>query len=194
MNQGNVGRFTSDDGVWQDGGLIVHFPTQDQWMAIFLKFQSQAWHTDDVTGHRTVGFAPGYSVPAEFDISTLSLPQGATTRNELPFEEEPQGLVRIVGALVNAIQSPEQERVTLLNTSPHPVSLDGWALANFAKVRTALSGTIEAGGTVVVDIGREGALSNQGGAITLLNDAGVKVDGVSYTRDQARHPGWTIAF
>jgi uncharacterized protein YukJ len=194
MNQGNVGRFTKDDGVWQDGGLIVHFPTQNQWMAIFLKFQSQAWHTDDVTGHRTVGLVPGYSVPPEFDISTLNLPEGAPTRNELPFHDEPHGLVRIVGALVNAPQSPERERVTLLNTAGHSVSLEGWALANFAKVRTPLSGTIDTGGTVVVDVNREGALSNQGGTISLLNNAGMKVDGVFYTRDQARHPGWTITF
>ena len=27
MNQGNVGRFVEDDGVWQDGGLILHFPS-----------------------------------------------------------------------------------------------------------------------------------------------------------------------
>ena len=51
MNQGNVGRFQNDDGVWQDGGLLFEFPNQNQWTAVFLKFQSQAWHTDDRTGH-----------------------------------------------------------------------------------------------------------------------------------------------
>ncbi len=52
MNQSNVGQFVGDDGVWQDGGVLVHFPTQEQWVAIFLKFQSQGWHTDDKTGHK----------------------------------------------------------------------------------------------------------------------------------------------
>lgn len=28
----------------------------------------------------------------------------------------------------------------------------------------------------------------------LLDDRGLKVDGVSYSRDQARHPGWTLTF
>ena len=42
MNQGNVGNFVSDDGVWQDGGLLFHFPVQQQWTAVFLKFQSQS--------------------------------------------------------------------------------------------------------------------------------------------------------
>lgn len=51
MNQGNVGRFIEDDGVWQDGGLLFCFPDPPQWAAIFLKFQSQAIDTDGVTGH-----------------------------------------------------------------------------------------------------------------------------------------------
>ena len=58
MNQGNVGRFAGDDGVYQDGGLLVHFPDQREWTAVFLKFQSQAWHTDDETGHRIGGEPP----------------------------------------------------------------------------------------------------------------------------------------
>ena len=40
-----------DDGVWQDGGLLFHFPDTNQWVAVFLAFQSQSWHTDDPTGH-----------------------------------------------------------------------------------------------------------------------------------------------
>ena len=32
-------------------------------------------------------------------------------------------------------------------------------------------------------------LSNKEGAITLLDNRGLKVDGVAYTRSQARHPG-----
>ena len=51
MNQGNSRAVRGDDGVFQDGGLLVHFPDQHEWIAIFLKFQSQTWHTDDKTGH-----------------------------------------------------------------------------------------------------------------------------------------------
>ena len=54
MNQGNSARFRDDDGVWQDGGLLFRFPGEDRWVAIFLAFQSQAWHTDDTTGHAIV--------------------------------------------------------------------------------------------------------------------------------------------
>jgi len=51
MNQGNDPRHTHEDGVWQDGALLLHLPTNDHWMAVFLKFQSQANRTDDRTGH-----------------------------------------------------------------------------------------------------------------------------------------------
>lgn len=54
MNQGNSARFQDDDGVWQDGGLLIHFPAQSRWVGVFLAFQSQAWHTDDITGHAVV--------------------------------------------------------------------------------------------------------------------------------------------
>ena len=40
-NQGNAQQFRGDDGVWPDGGLLLRFPAQDQWVAVFLAFQSQ---------------------------------------------------------------------------------------------------------------------------------------------------------
>src|SRR4051794_20478351 len=48
-NQGNLHQFKHDDGVWQDGGLIVQ--AGSGWTAILLRFQSQCWTTDDRTGH-----------------------------------------------------------------------------------------------------------------------------------------------
>ena len=52
MNQGNSPSFLADDGVWQDGALLLQFtePTVE-WGGVFLAFQSQAWRTDDVHGH-----------------------------------------------------------------------------------------------------------------------------------------------
>ena len=62
---GNSGRFAEDDGVWQDGVLLLQFPDTGQCVAIFLAFQSQAWHTDDITGHSLPG-EPG-SIPGVGD-------------------------------------------------------------------------------------------------------------------------------
>src|SRR5262249_9394974 len=104
MNQGNIEPFLGDDGVWQDGGLLFQFPSTDQWVALFLAFQSQAWHTDDQTGHTITGFTPG----------------GGPT----PDPSEPDHVVRIVAARANPIgPPPEAETVTHINDSPAAIAL-----------------------------------------------------------------------
>jgi uncharacterized protein YukJ len=163
MNQGNVGEFVRDDGVYQDGALLLHFPAQQQWVAIFLKFQSQTWHTDDTTGHQIT-------------------------------DGEADRTVRVIAALVNAVESPETEFVTLLNTTARAIDLAGWKLADRDKHSMALSGTIPAGETLRVRLAPPVVLPNGGGIITLLDASGLKVDGVAYTRAQAAEPGRTVAF
>ncbi|NJN88250.1 MAG: YukJ family protein [Leptolyngbyaceae cyanobacterium SL_7_1] len=54
MNQGSISQFAADDGIWQDGGLLIHFPQERHWVAVFLAFQSQSFKTDDRTGLRQV--------------------------------------------------------------------------------------------------------------------------------------------
>ena len=167
MNQGNSQRFRGDDGVWQDGGLLLHYPTGQQWVAIFLAFQSQAWHTDDQTGHALPGPEPGEPQP------------------------EPDHTLRIVAALVNPPgPAPEAETVTLLNASPVPVDLAGWAIADAQKRRLVLEGgVLPAGDTIRLLLGPPLQLGNRGGLITLLDPDGLKVDGVAYTKAQADTEG-----
>jgi uncharacterized protein YukJ len=177
MNQGNDRSHRRDDGVWQDGGLLFHFPNPGQWVAIFLAFQSQAFHTDDRTGH---ALADG--VPA---LGPANKPNAA----------EPDGSVRIVAALVNPVgPAPERETVTLINTTAAAVDLTGWRLLDRLKHPLPLSGGIEAGATRVVEVVAPVQLGNSGGLITLLNKDGLKVHGVSYTKAQASHEGETIVF
>lgn len=189
MNQGNPpGRFAGDNGPWQDGGLIFRFPGQNQWVAIFLKFTTQAWHTDDRTGNalELAGSGPPSDTPVRNP--------GVIPPVHQPTVDLPDGLLRIVAALVNDMASPEQETVTLLNTSHEDVSLENWALADRMKARTPLSGRIPAGGPLQVKVRQPMTLSNKGGIISLLDSRGVKVHGVSYTREQAAMPGVTIVF
>jgi hypothetical protein len=64
---------------------------------ILLAFQSQAWHTDDRTGHTIPGLDPLGAGPD-------------------PSPAEPDRIVRIVAALVNPIgPAPEPETATLIN-------------------------------------------------------------------------------
>ena len=170
MNQGNSGAFTRDDGVWQDGGLLLHFPAQDRWVGIFLAFQSQAWQTDDSTGHAVGGGGGGGGSPSN-------------------------AAIRLVAALVNPIgPAPEAETVTILNASPAAVDVSHWFLADRIGQRSPVpGGPLDTGATRVVPVVPPMALGNSGGTITLLDASGTKVDGVAYTAAQARE-GWTVVF
>ena len=78
--------------------------------------------------------------------------------------------------------------------APHDVKLDGWALLDTQKQRLKLSGVLRAGATLQVKVQQPLALSNKGGIVTLVDEKNLKVDGVSYTKAQARNPGWTLVF
>lgn len=162
MNQGNSSDWMNDDGVWQDGGIIFHYPDENRWVAVFLAFQSQSFHTEDATGH--------------------AIPEIVEKR------------VSIVAALVNPGAGFESS-VTLLNATPEPIMLAGWKLVDRKKKKTGLTGTIDPGSTLRFPI-TQGyfKLPKTGGIITLLDDKGLKVDGVSYTEEDATREGWTIIF
>ena len=151
---------------------------------MFMKFQSQAWHTDDSTGKPLDLGEDGEEPRASHRIPP----------HQVPTRTQPDGLLRIVGALVNDTAAPERETVTLLNTSDGAVSLQGWALVDKMKNRMLLDGEIGRGATRTFIVAKPMELSNRGGIITLLDERGVKVHGVAYTREQARTPGLTIPF
>lgn len=171
MNQGNSRRFRGDDGVWQDGGILIHYPAQQRWVAVFLAFQSQSWHTDDSTGHALEG-----------------------TDGTRP--ESGAQPVRLVAALVNPRgPAPEPESVSLLNASPDPVDLTGWRIVDrLGQGSPVPSGPLAAGAFLTVPLGGGAQLGNHGGEITLLDAGGLKVHGVSYTAEQAGREGWSVVF
>lgn len=169
MNQGSAGEFQKYNGVWQDGGMFIHLPADDRWVAIFLAFQSQCWHTDDQWGNCTGGV-------------------------DLPPDDKS---VVIIAAMVNpAGDDPGAERVLLLNTLATSVHLDGWSLADKHKQRHALDGlALEPGAVTAVTLpGTTIQLSNKGGIVTLLNSDGLKVHGVQYTQADVAEQGRTIVF
>jgi uncharacterized protein YukJ len=165
FNQGNAGPFAKDNGVRQDGALLVHFPAPSRWVAIFLAFQSQSWHTDDVTG------------------DSLDAPAAAATIRIVAAMVNPTG------------PAPEAESVLLLNASPAAVDLTGWRIADRARQTCAVpGGSLAPGETRRVAIAERVALGNGGGTVTLLDAGGLKVDGVAYTAADAQQEGWTVTF
>ncbi len=182
MNQGNAQGFIGDDGVYQDGCLLIHFPDQHNWIGIFLKFQSQSWHTDDHTGHR---------IDVTTDGTTTSL---SSAYGHCPSPQNTDSAVRIIAAMVNPTASPETESVTLLNVTDTPLDLAGWKLLDRDKNAMPLTGIIQPGETEKITLQPPVVLPNKGGIITLQNADNLRVDGVSYTEAQASKPGYSLKF
>ena len=111
----------------------------------------------------------------------------------MPAEPAP---VVIVAAMVNPSGgAPERESVLLLNASPQQIDLSGWRIADRIKRACAVpGGPLAAGATRSVPLTDGVTLGNKGGAITLLDPNGLKVDGVAYTEEQAAREGWTVVF
>ena len=169
MNQGSVEPFKKYNGVWQDGGMMIHLPSDDRWVAVFLAFQSQCWHTDDEMGN-CIG--------------------------EIVIKAEEKSVVIIAATINPTGHDPGRERVLLLNTLAVPVKLDGWSLTDKNKQQHPLDGiAMEAGGVTAVTLpGTTIQLSNKGGIITLLNSEDLKVHGVQFTKKDVSEQGRTIVF
>ncbi len=176
MNQGNDPSHWEQDAVWQDGAVLIEHPRRQHWVGIFLKFQSQSWHTDEATGH---ALAP----PKSYD------PSGPHTPRDRFGAPHPDGMVRIIAATVLSGSVREARRggesITLANVCPFPVEIEGWALANHERREWKLKGELAVGEVREIPLGRSVPLGVDGGIITLLNKQGLKVDGASYTAERA---------
>jgi uncharacterized protein YukJ len=178
MNQGNPleGGHAGDNGVWQDGGILLWFPGADRWVAIFLAFQSQSWHTDDRTGNPIAGKTG--AEPARFDDAG----------QRLPVEEQTRPAVAIVASRVK--QSDDRRpAVMLLNVSDDAVDLTGWSLAASDTVNQPLVGSIAAAGTLAADV-PVSFFEERGGTVTLLDPSGLKVSGMTYPSLAHALSGW----
>ncbi|MEV4115188.1 lamin tail domain-containing protein [Nonomuraea sp. NPDC049695] len=85
------------------------------------------------------------------------------------------------------------ETVTLLNLTPGPIDLTGWALSDAAGGRKALTGTVEGGAALRVTLDGAVRLDNQGDTIILVDPKGTSIDQVTYKADRVK-AGRTIAF
>jgi len=188
MNQGSKGRFKKYNGIWQDGGAIIHFPDVNLFNAIFIAFASQAVNTND----------EGHSSPGSQNFAQLLTQQDGNDDVIIPDDQR----VAIVAALVNPVGGDNQpgftgrpEMVYLLNRSTQGVSLNGWSVVNKNNQAHVISDDIWlAPGEVRSVAMRKTPLSNQGGLISLLDKSGNKVDGVSYTKKQAKKEGELLIF
>jgi uncharacterized protein YukJ len=73
MNQGNSGKYVKDNGIYQDGALVIQYPG-GTWRAFFVAFQSQSFDTDS---KGNVNVAAPQALPAK-KVSTAK--KSATTK------------------------------------------------------------------------------------------------------------------
>lgn len=107
------------------------------------------------------------------------------------------GPVRIVAALLNPVGADAgAETVTLVNTGPNTIPLDGWRLVDKERNHHEIKGVSLGGGmgTTVVLPPNTMQLSNKGGQIRLVDRAGHSVHAVSYSKAQASREGETVTF
>jgi uncharacterized protein YukJ len=185
MNQGNpAGAFAGDNGVFQDGGLILKFPNRH--IGLFLRFQTQWLPTDDVTGHRSPNaqpIPPGGGAP----------PPGGEPAPAPPPSPVGDPDVYIERALINpAGDDVGKEAVVLGNVSTGAVDIGGWRIIDKNNNFDTLQGTLAPGESLRVLLTGSGAqLGNSGGTIALVNRSGTRVHAVSYAKDdigkQARY-------
>ncbi|KAF7182525.1 hypothetical protein CNMCM7691_002096 [Aspergillus felis] len=182
MNQGNKGRWKKDDVIFQDGALLIHFTNPDRWVGVFLGFASQAAHTDDQTGH---------AISSETWSDYLSDQRG-----------HPDLIENSVAIKEANIKAPgpggskeRRESVTLTNLTNKPLTLSTWQIHNSAGQIQVLppNAALDAMATKVFEI-PHCHLSTHGDTITLVNEYGLKVDGVTYSAGQAKPDGQPIVF
>ena len=175
MNQGNHDEHRSDNGVWSDGGLIIHEPGRDHWSAIFLAFQTQSWHTD--------GRGDPIAYPDQSNHHREAKGEVWTPR------------ARIVGAFIH----PNDEKrgvkqIAVRNDRDEPLHISGWRLMNRDGDRVILDGIVPPRAIRRFPLPVDVPLSSRGGLIRLLDGNGEEVDGVSYTRHEVRRKHGSLAF
>jgi hypothetical protein len=184
LNQGNPnpGSFAKDNGVFQDGGLILKFGSR--YVGLFLRFATQWLPTDDATGHRLPG---AQQIPAGGSPGSGG---GGTTPVTHP-------TVYLERALVNPDgNEPGSEVVVIGNTTVAAVDLTGWSIVDKNNKADVLSGVLLPAGESrrVVLSGNGAQLSNRGGTITLRDPMGKQVHAVSYSKEDADQEDRYIRF
>jgi hypothetical protein len=183
MNQGNQkpGPFAKDNGVFQDGGLVLKFGTR--YVGLFIRFETQWLPTDNATGHRSPGAHP---IPAGGSPD----PGGGPTPVTHP-------IVYIERALVNPKgEDPSKEIVVIGNATTASVDLTGWSIVDKNNNSEVLRGVLLPAGESrnVVLSGSAAQLSNKGGTIILKNSAGEQIHAVSYSKEDAEQEDRYIRF
>ncbi len=181
MNQGNpAGRYAKDNGVFQDGGLILKFP--NRFVGIFLRFKTQWLPTDNINGNR---------LPSSQEIPPGGSPVVGPGEPQVPSDVS-NPIVYIERVLVNPTgDDPGKEVVVIGNTTTSSVDLTGWRILDKNnRAETVSSLQLPPGESRLVMLSGKGAqLGNKGGTIRLEDPSGTQIHAVSYSEEDAKSGG-----
>lgn len=187
----------SVEGLMAIGAVRAHLGARAPKEAVIngARYDLKLFRSDNNQNIRT--FYPVYLGPAGEAPAPAPTPAPAPHPGENPATIDSS--VRIIAALVNPLgDDPGQETITLINTGPIAVSIEGWFLLDAMNHRYALPdrpNVMAVGATTAITLPKNSIqLSNKGGEIRLLNRDGNVVHRVSYTRSQAQEQGRTIIF
>ena len=170
MNQGNPkpGPFAEDNGIYNDGGLILKFSARH--VGLFLRFQTQWLPTDNQTGHRLVGAKP---IPAQ--------QRARCGRWHRPDACYPSGSLYRTRLDQSGGQRSRQRSCRARQHNHGFVNLTGWSIVDRNNHADVLHGLALPPGESrnVVLSGDRAQLGNKGGTITLKNQAGDQIHAVS---------------
>ena len=166
-----------ENGVWHDGACFIWDARARAMSAIFLAFQSQAWHTND-SGDVLFG-ATGCEAPL-YDFS-----QGALAPLPIP---------KRAAEITSAHRAPDGTGVIVVaNMTAEAIDLTNWRLLVDAQRTYPLPATHLPPGHPIPAALPAGALSDGGGLVTLVNAGNLRVDGVAYLGGDAK-AGWSTSF
>lgn len=190
MNQGNSGSFESENGTYQDGGIVIQSADGNTWQGVFLAFATETLKTDDKGDPEGQTFAQALGGDTTSSTATETAKTSHATK----------GTVGIEAALVNPVgpdaapTSGKKETVYVQNKSAKEQDLDGWTIENDKGESQKLEGVkISAHSKRGFEV--PGApLSNKGGKILLKDAQGTTVSEVSYTAKDAKKEGRLVYF
>jgi len=166
-----------ENGVWHDGACFIWDARARRMSAIFLAFQSQAWHTNDSGDliYGSTGCEPPLYDFAEGGFAPL--PSAKRAAEITSAHRAPDGAATIVVA----------------NMTAGALDLTNWRLLVDAERTYPLPATHLPPGQPLAAALPAGALSDAGGLVTLVNSGNLRVDGVAYLGGDAK-TGWSTAF
>jgi uncharacterized protein YukJ len=153
-----------ENGVWHDDALFVWDGRASRMSAVFLSFQSQAWHTNE-SGDPIDG-ATGAEAPA-YDFSN---------GDGSPISPPPR-----LAQLTSARRGPNgAASVVLTNMSHDPLDFSAWTLVIDAKTPIDLLATRLGPGQPLSVTLAPGSLADRGGVLMLVNPSGLSVHCVAH--------------